>query len=156
LVESHDGGFEKHPAKDGLGGLLVIDEAKDFVPSGRSSPCLQSMLRLVAQARKYGLGLVFATQEPKSIDHRIIANCSTHAYGKVGSPAALAVVQEQLAQRGGSGNDVPRLKTGQFYFHSEGLNHPIRIQSRLCLSHHPSAPLDEAQVLERARRSRDG
>ena len=55
--------IKKNPAPKGmpLRGLLVIDEAKDFVPSGSNTSCKASLNRLAAQARKYGLGLVFAT-----------------------------------------------------------------------------------------------
>lgn len=145
---------KKNPARTGLRGLLVIDEAKDFVPSGRAVPCRDNLLRLVAQARKYGLGLVFATQEPKSIDHRIVANCTTHVYGKVNSPAAIEVVRELLVQKGGGARGLAELRVGEFFVHSEGFAAPLKTKTRLCLSYHPSAPLDESEVIHRARASR--
>lgn len=147
--------IKKNPApiNKPIRGLLVIDEAKDFVPSTQSTPCKASLIRLAAQARKYGLGLIFATQAPKSIDHNIIANCSTQFYGRANSPAAIEVIQEQLRQRGGSGQDIARLERGQFYAVSESLTTPTKILTPLCLSHHPSTPLDEVEVLNRARAS---
>jgi predicted ATPase len=147
---------KKHPAppQQPLQGLLVIDEAKDFIPSGQSAPCRRSLLRLSAQARKYGLGLVFATQAPKSVDHNVIANCSTQFFGRVNSPAAIEVVQGQLRQRGGTGDDVARLDSGTFYLWTEGMAAPLKLRAPLCLSHHPPTPLDEAGVLARAEASR--
>jgi hypothetical protein len=147
--------IKKHPAppERPLRGLLIIDEAKDLVPSGKSVPCKASILRLAAQARKYGLGLIFATQAPKSIDHNIIANCSTHYYGKANSPAAIDAIREQLKSRGGSGHDIATLKTGCFYVYTEGLQAPVKVVIPLCLSHHPASPLDETEVLKRAVRS---
>ncbi|EKQ66591.1 putative ATPase [Leptolyngbyaceae cyanobacterium JSC-12] len=142
------------PVEQPIRGLLVIDEAKDFVPSTGSTPCKASLNRLAAQARKYGLGLIFATQAPKSIDHNIIANCSTQFYGRANSPAAIDVIQEQLRQRGGSGQDIARLERGQFYVVSESLTTPTKILTPLCLSHHPPTPLDEVEALNRARASR--
>lgn len=135
-----------------LRGLLVIDEAKDFVPSGVSTPCKASVIRLAAQARKYGLGLIFATQAPKSIDHNIIANCSTQFYGRANSPTAIQVMQEQLSQRGNSGKDIPTLQPGQFYVVSERLNAPVKILTPICLSYHAS--LNEMEVMQRAIESR--
>lgn len=145
--------IKKNPAPAGqpLRGLLVIDEAKDFLPSQQSTPCKSSLNRLAAQARKYGLGLIFATQAPKSIDHHIIANCSTQFYGRANSPASINVVQNQLRQRGGSGDDIAQLSRGQFYTASESINPPLKIATPLCLSHHPASPLDEEEVLKRAR-----
>lgn len=145
--------IKKNPAPSGqpLRGLLVIDEAKDFLPSQQVTPCKSSLNRLAAQARKYGLGIIFATQAPKSIDHNIIANCSNQFYGRANSPAAISVVQDQIRQRGGQGDDIARLKRGQFYVASESLNPPVKVATSLCLSHHPSTPLDESEVLQRTR-----
>ncbi|MEM1256061.1 MAG: ATP-binding protein [Cyanobacteria bacterium P01_H01_bin.21] len=146
--------IKKNPAPldKPLRGLLVIDEAKDFLPSQQFTPCKSSLNRLAAQARKYGLGIIFATQAPKSIDHNIIANCSNQFYGRANSPAAISVVQDQIRQRGGHGDDIAKLKRGQFYIASENLNPPIKVATSLCLSHHPSSPLDETEVLKRARK----
>jgi len=144
------------PGERPLRGLLVIDEAKDFVPSQKSSVCRESLLRLAAQARKYHLGLVFATQNPKDIDNRIVANCSTHFYGKVNSPAAIETVRDLIRAKGGTGEDVPRLSRGQFYIHNSDADFacPIKLLVPLCLSRHPSSPLDEASILRKASESR--
>jgi len=91
--------IKKKPSEK-LGGLLVIDEAKEFIPSMVNTPCKQGIIRFVAQARKYGFGLVLATQEPKSVDHKIMGNCTTQLYGKQNSPAAVNVVEEMLGIKG--------------------------------------------------------
>jgi hypothetical protein len=144
------------PGERPLRGLLVIDEAKDFVPSQKSSVCRESLLRLAAQARKYHLGLMFATQNPKDIDNRIVANCSIHFYGKVNSPAAIETVRDLIRAKGGTGEDVPRLSKGQFYIHNSDaeFTNPIKLLVPLCLSRHPSSPLDEASILGKASESR--
>ncbi|HEY1065622.1 MAG TPA: DUF87 domain-containing protein, partial [Pirellulales bacterium] len=99
--------IKKNPAPKGkLRGLFVIDEAKDFAPSIRSTPCKASLQRLAAQARKYGLGVVIATQMPREVDASLIGNCSTHYYGKANSSAALEAIKDQIRERGGSGDDV--------------------------------------------------
>lgn len=147
--------MRKNPAPSNkVGGLIVIDEAADFVPSGRSGAAKDPLIRLAAQARKYGFGLVFATQAPKSIDHRVIANASTQLYGKASSPAAVNVIREQIQQRGGGGHDVAKLAVGQFYVYSDGFSAPKKIQTPLCLSQHPSSPPSEEEVLMIAQQSR--
>jgi len=144
--------IKKNPSPSGsIRGLLVVDEAKDFVPSTKNVPCKESFRRLAAQARKYGLGLVFATQEPRSIDHTILSNSKTVLFGKVNSPAAIQTAQQQLRDRGGQASDIARLGTGVFYAYSEALSAPQKIQTALCLSHHPSTSLTEDGVLARAR-----
>jgi hypothetical protein len=148
--------IKKHPARGrAIQGLLVIDEARDFVPALKTVAGKDNLIRLVAQARKYGLGLIFATQAPKSIDHNIIANCSTQFYGRQNSPAAIDTVREQLNQRGSSGADVAKLPRGVFYAYTEGLSAAVKIQTPLCLSHHPASPPDEEEVLRKADAARE-
>lgn len=150
--------LKRHPAppQKPLQGLLILDEAKDFVPSVQSSLCKESIIRLAAQARKYGVGLIFATQAPKSIDHNVIANCATQFFGRANSPAAIETIQNLIQDKGGSGSEVARLETGIFYLHAERINgeavaSPIKIKTSMSLSHHPPSPLDEQGVLQRAR-----
>ncbi len=146
--------IKKNPAPPGgILGLLVLDEAKDFVPSGKKVPGKENVVRLAAQARKYGLGLLFATQEPKSIEHNIVSNCSTLLGGKMSSPAAIAALEDLLRNKGANANDVAKLPRGTFYFGS-GAEKPRKVSTSLCLSYHPPTPPSEVQVLELARLSR--
>jgi DNA helicase HerA-like ATPase len=145
--------IKKNPAPPGeLLGLLVIDEARDYVPSGRAVPGKENVRRLAAQARKYGLGLLFATQEPKSIENSIVSNCSTLLGGKMSSPAAISALEQLLQDKGATATDVGKLTRGTFYFGS-GPEKPRKVSTSLCLSYHPSTPPSEAQVLELARGS---
>jgi hypothetical protein len=145
--------IKRHPAPSGaLLGLLVVDEAKDYVPSGRNVPGKENIVRLAAQARKYGLGMLFASQAPKSIDHTVVANCATLLVGKANSPAAIETVKQLLQEKGGTGGDVGRLARGTFYLSAARRPKPVKIATSLCLSYHPSSPPSEAEVLMRARR----
>ncbi len=113
------------------------------------------MIRLGNQARKYGLGLIFATQAPKSIDHNIIANCINQFYGQANSPAAIEAVMTQIRQRGGSGQDIPKMGTGKFYLSTENLKDPLKIKTPLCLSYHPDNPPDQLEVVTLANQSKN-
>jgi DNA helicase HerA-like ATPase len=134
--------------------LLIVDEAKDFVPAIKSPPSKASLQLLAAQARKYHLGLVLATQNPKEIENKVIGNCATHFYGKASSPNSRQVIQDQLQARGGRGDDVAQLKAGQFYaYNSEaGMRQPVKLTIPMCLSQHKT--LDESEILALAAESR--
>ena len=127
--------------------LYVMDEAQNFAPSQKLTPCKESTQSLAAQARKYGLGMIFATQTPKGIDNKIISNCTTHFYGKMSAPATLTAIQDMAAARGGNVGDFGTLTRGQFYFSTEGVTKPIKINTPLCLSYHPANPLSEDEVI---------
>ncbi len=132
--------------------LLVIDEAKDFLPTARATPCKESLLKLMRQGRKYGLGVVFATGEPTGIDHAAIASCATQILGKASSPPAIERMRGLLQVRGGKGDDIAQLRPGEFYVSSDGVSMPQKIATPWCLSWHPGTPLDAQEVLQRSRR----
>jgi hypothetical protein len=144
--------IKRNPAGDRpLGGLFVMDEAQTLAPSGAMTPCTQSTLALASQARKYGLGLVFATQAPKGLHNRIPGNAATQFFGLLNSPAQITAAQDMARAKGSDISDVARLRTGQFYSTIEG-GEFVKLQSPLCLSHHPKSPLTSEEVLERAAR----
>jgi Helicase HerA, central domain len=146
--------IKKHPATDRpLSGLLVMDEAQEFAPSGRVTVCSESTRRLVTQARKYGLGLLFATQAPKALQNQIPGNAATQFYGRLGSPVQMNAAREVAKAKGGDVPDIARLTRGQFYVGTEGTKF-IKTATPLCLSYHPAAPLTEEEVIARARADR--
>ncbi|WP_030905392.1 ATP-binding protein [Streptosporangium amethystogenes] len=142
--------IRRHPAGDRpLGGLFVMDEAQTFAPSGAMTACTQSTLMLAAQARKYGLGLVFATQAPKGLHNMIPGNAATQFFGLLNAPAQIEAAKEVARAKGGRIDDVSRLTAGQFYLAAEGAAF-TKTRVPLCLTHHPRAPLTTEEVVSRA------
>ncbi|WP_436528746.1 helicase HerA domain-containing protein [Actinoplanes sp. HUAS TT8] len=142
--------IRRHPAGDRpLGGLFVMDEAQTFAPSGAMTACTHSTLVLASQARKYGLGLVFATQAPKGLHNRIPGNAATQFFGLLTSMAQIDAAQEIARAKGSSIADVGRLGRGEFYAAVEGSPF-VRMRAPFCLSHHPKSPLTSEEVVDRA------
>ncbi len=73
-----------------------------FLPSQRAVPSLGSGIKLVAQGRKYGLGMIVATQVPRGIHNQVVSNCTTQFFGCQSAPATIAAAQEIIAANGGS------------------------------------------------------
>lgn len=143
--------IKRHPAGDRpLGGLFVMDEAQTFAPSGGMTACTQSTLALASQARKYGLGLVFATQAPKGLHNRIPGNAATQFFGLLNVPVQIEAAKEMARAKGSAIADIGKLSTGQFYAAAEGAAFR-KMQAPLCLSHHPKSPLTTEEVIERAK-----
>ncbi|WP_329087408.1 helicase HerA domain-containing protein [Streptosporangium sp. NBC_01469] len=142
--------IKKNPAGDRpLGGLFVMDEAQTFAPSGMMTACTQSTLALASQARKYGLGLVFATQAPKGLHNRIPGNAATQFFGLLNSPIQISAAREMAQAKGSDVTDISRLRTGEFYAATEGATF-AKVRIPLCLSHHPKDPLSTEEVIKRA------
>jgi len=147
---------KRNPAKDRpLGGLLVLDEAQTFVPSRGKTASTESTLRLAAQARKYGLGMVYATQAPKSLHNLVTGNSATQFFGHLNASAQIQAATELARAKGGQVDDIARLPTGKFYGATEGQKF-AKLAMPMCLSHHPASALTEEEVLERARRLLSG
>ena len=134
-----------------LRGLLVMDEAQTLAPSRGFTSCTRSTVALSSQARKYGLGLVFATQAPKGLDNRIPGNAATQFYGLLNAPAQITTAQEMARAKGGVMPDINRLRAGNFYVAIEGEAFR-RIVAPWCLSYHPPSPLSPEEVVALAKR----
>lgn len=135
-----------------LSGLLVLDEAQSIAPSTGSTVCLNSTLALASQARKYGLGMLFATQAPKGIHNRIVNNCGTHWYGRINSPTQIAAATEVAQSKGGTPVDLAHLGKGQFYLVADG-RATERVDVPMCLSHHPPTAPTSEEILAAVQRS---
>jgi Helicase HerA, central domain len=145
------GWIKKNPQPRGL--LYVIDEAQTFLPAQGASPSLGSGIKLVAQGRKYGLGMIVATQVPRGIHNQVVSNCTTQFFGRQSAPATIAAAQEILAASGGSAADIGKLGAGEFYFATEGSGRPAKLRTPLCLSYHPANPPTPEEVVRQAKRS---
>lgn len=145
--------IKKNPSRS-VGGLLVVDEAREFIPAVRSAPCKEAILRFGRQARKYGFGMVIASQEPKSVDHNVINNCNTQFYGKQNSLTAQEAAEKLMENRG----RVGKLPRGVFYVKSDALDtgagELVKVEVPLCLSRH-SGVLPPEEILGLAEKSRE-
>ncbi|AFM15652.1 putative ATPase [Mycolicibacterium chubuense NBB4] len=142
--------IKRNPAGERpLGGLLVMDEAQTLAPAKGFTACTRSTLALSSQARKYGLGLVFATQHPKGLNLQIPGNAATQFYGLLNAPAQIETAREMARAKGGLVPDISRLSAGNFYVATEGEAFH-RIVAPWCLSYHPSSPPSAEEVLSLA------
>ena len=119
--------------------------------SGQSA----TRLRSTHQARKYGLGLVLATQAPKGLHNQISGNATTQFFGLLNAPAQINAARDLARAKGGTLPDIGLLTSGQFYATGEGFSF-IKVKTPLCLTYHPKAPLTPEEVIERARAKRIG
>ncbi|GLZ41933.1 DUF87 domain-containing protein [Actinokineospora sp. NBRC 105648] len=142
---------KRNPAGDRpLGALFVMDEAQTLAASGSLSASTRSTIVLASQARKYGLGLLFATQAPKGLHNQVVGNAMTQFFGRLNSPAQIAAATELARAKGSPVTDISRLERAQFYVSGEAFGFR-QVTTPLCLTHHPASPLRLEEVIERAR-----
>jgi hypothetical protein len=144
--------FKANPVADGsLGSLLVMDEAQNFVPAVGATASAESTIEIIRQVRKYGLGVILASQAPKGVHNQAFSNTANQFIGRLTSPTQIAAAQHIAEARNSTLDNLSGLSAGTFYAAGEGTGFS-RIQSPWCLSHH-IGPLREDEVVERAHRN---
>jgi hypothetical protein len=65
-------------------------------------------------------------------------------------PIQIDAAREMAKVKGGDVPDIGNLTPGEFYIALEG-EAPHKARTPMCLSHHPSSPLTDEEVMARAR-----
>jgi hypothetical protein len=109
----------KNPSND-LRMLFYVDEISPYIPPyPKNPPPKNAYTLLFKQARKYGIGLVAATQNITDIDYKALAQVNTWCLGRMMTTQDIARVQkiiqsidpahaEKVLQK------LPSLRTGEF------------------------------------------
>ncbi|MBI5297286.1 MAG: DUF853 family protein [Chloroflexi bacterium] len=66
-----------------LRALLYMDEIFGYLPPTANPPSKTPLLRMLKQARAFGLGLLLATQNPVDVDYKGLSNAGTWFIGKL-------------------------------------------------------------------------
>jgi len=66
-----------------LRALVYFDEIFGYLPPTQNPPSKQPILRMLKQARAFGVGLVLVTQNPVDLDYKALSNAGTWMIGKL-------------------------------------------------------------------------
>jgi Helicase HerA, central domain len=66
-----------------LRALVYFDEIFGYLPPVANPPSKQPMLRMLKQARAFGVGQVLVTQNPVDVDYKALSNAGTWMIGKL-------------------------------------------------------------------------
>lgn len=116
----------KNPSND-LRMLFYVDEISPYIPPyPRNPPPKNAYTLLFKQARKYGLGLVAATQNITDIDYKALAQVNTWCLGRMMTTQDIARVQKIIQSIDPTHAEavlqkLPSLRTGEFLLLSPDL-----------------------------------
>lgn len=86
LLENMLGWMRSQSGTTSLRAILYIDEMFGYFPPYPSNPpTKEPILRLLKQARAFGLGLILATQNPGDLDYKGLSNAGTWFIGRLQS-----------------------------------------------------------------------
>jgi hypothetical protein len=83
LLTAVEAWMRSQPGSPSLRALLYFDEVYGFLPPVANPPSKPPLLRLLKQARAFGLGLLLTTQNPVDLDYKALSNAGTWFVGKL-------------------------------------------------------------------------
>ncbi|NCF66315.1 MAG: DUF87 domain-containing protein [Chloroflexi bacterium] len=86
-----------------LRSLIYFDEIFGFLPPVGNPPSKEPMLRMLKQARAFGVGLILATQNPVDVDYKAMSNAGTWMIGKLATEQDKARLLDGLTSAAGGG-----------------------------------------------------
>jgi hypothetical protein len=123
-----------------LRAMLYMDEIAGYLPPLRNPPSKAPLLRMLKNARAFGLGLLLATQNPVDLDYKALSNAGTWFIGKLQTEQDKARLLDGLegASSGVSRTDFDKLISSLgkrvFVLHNIHANQPKLFQTRTTMN----------------------
>lgn len=139
-------------AKEEVKLIFAVDEVHNYIPPYPKNPPAKAILaRLSAEGRKFGLSCIFATQNIKSVDYKIMGQASTLCVGKYKEPNNIKAVKNILSEissdTSAMADELPKLKEGQFQVVcNDVFDEPQPVKIRWLYSRHGDGTLSEDDV----------
>ena len=156
LLENTLGWMRTLSGTTSLRALLYIDEMFGyFPPYPKNPPTKEPLLRLLKQARAFGLGLILATQNPGDLDYKGLSNAGTWFIGRLQSENDMQRVITGLQSMATTGTQmslnevarmIPQIKPRTFIMHNvHETGGSVMIHTRWAMSY-LRGPLTRQQV----------
>ena len=134
-----------------LRALLYMDEIYGYLPPQRNPASKQPLLRMLKQARAFGLGLLLATQNPVDVDYKALSNAGTWMIGKLQTEQDKDRLLDGLesaaggVSRGEFDKLISSLGKRVFVLHNIHAKQPQLFQSRWAMNY-LAGPLTRMQI----------
>ena len=139
------------PGSDALRAILYFDEIYGYLPPVANPPSKPPLLRMLKQARAFGVGLVLVTQNPVDIDYKALSNAGTWFIGRLQTERDKLRLLDGL-EGAAPGMDrqaydalISRLRKRVFLLHNVHESEPIVYHTRWAMNYLPG-PLTRAQI----------
>ena len=123
-----------------LRALIYFDEIMGYLPPVANPASKTVMMRMLKQARAFGVGLVLATQNPVDVDYKALSNAGTWMIGRLQTDQDKQRLLDGLTSAGGSTNVatfdklISGLQKRVFLYHSIYRPAPITFSTRWTLN----------------------
>jgi hypothetical protein len=83
FLSAVEGWMRAQSGSPSLRAMLYFDEVLGFLPPVKEPPSKGPLIRLLKQARAFGLGLLLTTQNPVDLDYKALSNAGTWFIGRL-------------------------------------------------------------------------
>ncbi len=83
LFSAVESWMRRQRGTSGLRALVYFDEILGYLPPVSNPPSRNVMLRMIKQARAFGVGLLLVTQNPVDLDYKALSNIGTWFIGRL-------------------------------------------------------------------------
>ena len=134
-----------------LRALLYFDEILGYLPPVANPPSKPIMMRMLKQARAFGLGLLLATQNPVDVDYKALSNAGTWLIGRLQTEQDKARLLDGLSYAGGNVDlpSIDKMISGLgkrvFLYHSIYKSAPVLFGTRWTMNF-LAGPLTRTQI----------
>jgi hypothetical protein len=135
-----------------LRALVYFDEIFGYLPPVANPPSKQPMLRMLKQARAFGVGQVLVTQNPVDVDYKALSNAGTWMIGKLQTDQDKQRLLDGLDSAMSGGLDraeydrlISTLGKRIFLLHNVNAKGPALFQTRWAMNY-LTGPLTRTQI----------
>ncbi len=135
-----------------LRALVYFDEIFGYLPPVANPPSKQPMLRMLKQARAFGVGQVLVTQNPVDVDYKALSNAGTWMIGKLQTDQDKQRLLDGLDSAMAGGLDraeydrlISTLGKRVFLLHNVNAKGPALFQTRWAMNY-LTGPLTRTQI----------
>jgi hypothetical protein len=132
--------------------IVYFDEIFGYLPPVSNPPCKQVMLRMLKQARAFGVAQVLVTQNPVDLDYKALSNAGTWLIGKLQTDQDKNRLLDGLESAMAGGLDrssydrlISTLGKRVFLLHNVHAKKPQVFQTRWAMNY-LAGPLTRAQI----------
>ena len=134
-----------------LRALVYFDEIYGYLPPTRNPSSKQPLLRMLKQARAFGVGLLLATQNPVDVDYKGLSNAGSWFVGKLQTERDKERLLDGLESVSGGVDRrefdklISTLGKRVFLLHNVHVKAPVTFQTRWAMNY-LAGPLTRAQI----------
>lgn len=124
-----------------LRAIVYFDEIMGYLPPVANPPSKTVMLRMLKQARAFGVGLLLATQNPVDVDYKALSNAGTWMIGRLQTEQDKNRLLDGLSSAGGTtdigtlNKMISGLQKRVFMLHSIYKSAPILFNTRWAMNY---------------------